>query len=114
MKVGNKVSPVLLLLKASEDHLGAGDVLLWVGQVNVESVLPPGHALVLVSLGVGEPSSLTSLSAPHAVKVGSLLVFASGLDSVTLGTGLGEDLLTIGSTHDLKDEERRINCFVNC
>merc|ERR1719400_675838 len=76
LQVGNKVGPVLLLLEASKDHLGAGDVLLGVGEIDVQGVL-----------------------APDSVKVGSLLVFATRLHSVTLGTGLGEDLLPVVSAH---------------
>merc|ERR1719430_964391 len=99
LEVGNKIAPVLLLLEASEDHLGAGDVLLGVGEIDVQGVLVPGDALVNVGLGVGEASSLTSLSAPSSVKVRSLLVFPTSLHSVTLGTGLGEDLLPVCSAH---------------
>ena len=99
MEVGNQISPVLLLLESSEDHLGAGYVLLGVGEVDVEGVLAPGHALVLVGLGVGEAGGLAGLSAPHSVQVGPLLVLAPGLDSVALGTRLGEDLLAVVCAH---------------
>ena len=44
LEVGYQVSPLALLLDAGEDHLGAGDVLLGVGQVDVEGVLAPGDA----------------------------------------------------------------------
>ena len=99
MKVRDQISSVLLLLEAGKHHLGTGDVLLGVGQVDVEGVLGPGDPLVLVGLGVGEAGCLARLSAPHPVEVGSLLVLASSLDSVALGAGLGEDLLTVISTH---------------
>ena len=76
------------------------DIFLGVGEVHVQSVLAPDDALVLVGLGVGETSSLSSLSAPDSVEVWSLLVFPSSLNSVTLGTGLREDLLSVVSAHD--------------
>ena len=62
MKVRDQISSVLLLLEAGEGHLGAGDVLLGVGQVDVEGVLLPGHSLVLVGLGVAEPRRLPSFT----------------------------------------------------
>merc|ERR1719443_1238735 len=99
VEVSNQVIPVLLLLGASEHHLGAGDVLLGVGQVNIQGVVPPCDSLLNVSLGVGEPGSLSGLSPEHAVEVGSLLVLASSLDGVALGTGLGEDLFTVIGAH---------------
>merc|ERR1719151_527543 len=99
VEVSNKVIPVLLLLEPGEHHLGARDVLLGVGQVDIEGVVPPGDGLLDVSLGVGEPRGLSSLSTEDAIEVRALLVLASSLDSVALGTGLGEDLLTVISTH---------------
>ena len=76
------------------------DIFLGVCEVHVQGVLAPSNAFVNISLGVREPSSLASLSAPDSVEVWTLLVFPSSLNSVTLGTGLREDLLTSGSAHD--------------
>ena len=56
LDVGYQVAPVLLLLEAGEDHLGAGDVLLGVLEVDVKGVLVPGDADV--GRGEGEPPSL--------------------------------------------------------
>merc|ERR1719195_2354157 len=92
LDVGYQVAPVLLLLQAGEDHLGAGDVLLGVLQVDVEGVLVPGDPLADVGRGVGEPSCSSSLPAPHTVKVGTLLVLAAGLNSVALRASLCENL----------------------
>ena len=75
------------------------DVFLGVGEVDIQGVLVPGDALVNISLGVGEASSLTSLSSPGSMEVGPLLVFTASLYSVALGTGLGEDLLASVGTH---------------
>ena len=50
LQVGDQVGPVLLLLESGEDHLGAGDELLWLGQVLVQSLGAPGDALVDVGL----------------------------------------------------------------
>ena len=99
IEVSNQVIPVLLLLEASEHHLGAGDVLLGVGEVDIQGVVSPCDGLLNVGLGVGEPGGLSSLSPEQAVKVGSLLVLASGLNSVALGARLGEDLLAVSCTH---------------
>merc|ERR1719225_538531 len=99
MEVSNQICSVLLLLESSEHHLCPWDIFLGVDEVFVQGVLAPCDALVLVGLGVGEASSLTSFPSNHAAEVGSLLVFATSLHSVTLGTGLGEDLLASSSTH---------------
>ena len=49
--------------------------------------------------GVREASGAAGLPAPHAVKVGALLVLASGLDGVALRARLREDLLAVISGH---------------
>ena len=41
-----------------EDHLGPRNVLLWVGQIDVQCLLLPGDPLVLVGLGVAETRRL--------------------------------------------------------
>merc|ERR1719195_457361 len=100
IQVSDEIRSIFLLLEACIHHLGSWDVLLGIGEILVQGVLTPGNALVNVGLGVVEPSSLSRLSSDHSIEVGSLLVLASSLNCVTLGTSLGEDLLTIGSTHD--------------
>ncbi len=50
---------------------------------------------VFVSCGVSEARSLACFPSKKAVKVGSDLVLASGLDSVTLGASLNEQLLAL-------------------
>ena len=60
-----------LLLQPRVDHLGARDVLLRVGQVDVQGVLAPGDALVLVGLGVAEARGLPGLTANQPPEVGS-------------------------------------------
>ena len=99
LQIGDKIVSVLLLLQTSEDHLSTRDVLLRVLKVNIKSVYIPGDAFVLVSLGVIEPHALPCLPAEHSMEVGSLLVLPSSLYGVTLGTGLGEDLLAVISAH---------------
>ena len=44
VEVRDQVFPVLLLLEAGEDHLRAGNVLLGVRQIHVESVRSPDDA----------------------------------------------------------------------
>ena len=92
---------VLLLLQPRVDHLGARDILLGVGQVDVQGLVVPGDALVDVGLGVGEASRLAGLPSNDTVEVGTLLVLAPGLHGVALGTRLGEDLLAVSCTHSL-------------
>jgi len=99
LQVGNQVVAVLFLLQAGEDHLGAGDVLLGVGEVHVQRVRAPGDALVLVRLGVGVSRGLAGLPANQAVQVGALLVLAASLNSVALSARLGEDLLSVVGRH---------------
>lgn len=48
--VGNEVSPLFLLLDASEHHLGARDILLRVQQVFVEMLVGPHDGRVFVCL----------------------------------------------------------------
>ena len=48
----DQVIAVLLLLKSTEGHLGARDVLLWVLEVLEESIGVPGDSLLLVGIGV--------------------------------------------------------------
>ena len=71
LDVGYQVAPVLLLLEAGEDHLGARDVLLGVLEVDVKGVLVPGDALADVGGGVRKAGSSSGLSSPHAVQVGA-------------------------------------------
>merc|ERR1719180_456525 len=99
LNISNQVTAVLLLLQTSEHHLGAGDVLLGVGQVDIEGVLFPGDALVNVSLGVVKTRCPSSLSSPDTMKVRPLLVLATSFYGVALGTCLCENLFAIGCTH---------------
>ena len=69
LEISNQVISFLFLLESSEHHLGARDVLLGVLQVHIQGVLAPGDALVLVGLGVGEASGLTSLAANQSPEV---------------------------------------------
>ena len=101
IQVSNQVFSILLLLESGVDHLGTGDVLLWVGQINVQGLVVPGDALVDVGLGVGKTRSLASLSSNDSMEVGPLLVLASSFNSVALGTGLGENLFSVIGAHFL-------------
>ena len=92
---------VLLLLQPRVDHLGARDVLLGIGQVDVQGLVVPRDALVDVGLGVSEASRLAGLPPNDTVEVWPLLVLAPGLHGVALGTCLGEDTLALVSTHYL-------------
>ena len=80
-------------------NIDTWDIFLGVDEIFVQGFLTPRDALVNIGLGVGEASRLACLSAPDSVEVWSLLVLATSLDSVTLGTRLREDLLASSSTH---------------
>lgn len=87
----NQVIPVLLLLQATESHLGAGDVLLGVLEVREEGLFVPLDALLLVGIGVGVAVNGTRLAAKQAVQGRADLVAAAILNGVALGaTGLEE------------------------
>lgn len=90
-EVGNEILAVLLLLQATESHLGSGDVLLGVLEVSEEGVIVPGDALLLVGVGVGVAIDGSGLAAEKTVQGRTDLVGTALLDSVALGaTGLEE------------------------
>lgn len=89
--VRNQVIPVLLLLQATEGHLGARNVLLGVLEVGEEGVLVPSDALLLVGVGVGVALDGTGLAAEEAVQSRADLVAAALLNGVALrAAGLEE------------------------
>jgi len=100
----DQVCSVLFLLESSKDHLGARNVLLWVGQVYVQSLFVPCDPLRLVSLGVGEVRSLPSFPPNKAKQVWTLLMFSSLVVSVALGTSLHENLLSVVNAHPRLDK----------
>ncbi len=109
---GNDVVPLPLLPQPSKDHLGARDVLLWVGEVLIQGLLVPGDALGLVCRGVVEALSLPRLPAHHAMQVGSHLVASAGLDGVTLPALHLEDLLAlfrVAATHDYANKVNKLS-----
>lgn len=90
-EVSNEILAVLLLLQATESHLGSGDVLLGVLEVSEEGVIVPGDALPLVGVGVGVALDRSGLAAEETVQSRTDLVGTALLDSVALGaTGLEE------------------------
>jgi len=101
-QVGDQVGALVLLLQTGKDHLCSWDVLLGVGEVDLQGVFIPIHALLDVGFGVSETGRLTSLSAPESPQVGAGLVFASILDGVALGATLDEDffaLVDVSTSH---------------
>merc|ERR1719443_595300 len=100
-QISDEIRSVFLLLEACIHHLGSWYVLLGVGEVLVQCVLTPGDSLVLVCLSEVEPRGLSSLTSPNSMKIWTLLVFTSIFYSMTLGTSLGENLLTVLGTHNL-------------
>lgn len=99
LDIRDQVVPVLVLLQATEGHLGAGNVLLGVLEVGEESALVPGDALLLVGIGVGVAVDGAGLAAEEAVQSGADLVAAVLLDGVALGTaGLEQAGALLGVT----------------
>lgn len=118
--IRDKIIPVLLLLQATERHLGPGDVLLWVleilklratilhqqthtivkdGQHSFEthqSGLGPDNTLLLVGIGVLEALDHAGLASEQAVEVWANFVGAALLESVALGTTSLEQVCTLG------------------
>lgn len=56
-----------------KDHLGSGNVLLWVGQVDIQGLLLPGDPLVLVGLGVAEPRRLPCFTTDQTPQIGTCI-----------------------------------------
>jgi hypothetical protein len=95
----DEVVPVLVLLQATESHLGAGDVLLGVLKVVEQGALVPGDTLLLVGVGVGETLNLARLAAEQTVQSRADLVALTLLQGVALGaTGLEEVGTLLGVT----------------
>ncbi|EPY42486.1 cytochrome c [Angomonas deanei] len=96
VQVRDEVSALLGLLEASEGHLGAGHELLGVFQIDIEHVVGPDDAGVLVGLAVGVPLDRAGLAVVDTEEVGTHAVGAALGGGVALrGTTL-EDLLTAG------------------
>lgn len=60
LKVGYKISTIILLLEAGEDHLCAGNVFLGVLQVNEEGILVPYDACNIETVLYG-PNTYTGM-----------------------------------------------------
>jgi len=97
LKVGDQVVTFLLLLKTSEGHLGARNVLFGVLQVFEEGLFTPSDTLGNVGRGVREPFGLASLSSENTVEVGADFVSLTGLKSMALSTAGLEKGSTLGS-----------------
>lgn len=85
----------LVLLQATESHLGTGNVLLGVLEVLKESVLVPDDTLLLVGVGVGEALGLARLAAKQTVEVRSDLVLTASLKGVALSAAGLEEVSTL-------------------
>ncbi|MPC12877.1 hypothetical protein E2C01_005592 [Portunus trituberculatus] len=111
-EVGNQVFSLLLLLESSEDHLGARDVLLRVGEIHVESVRGPRDALRLVGVRVHIAGCLTRLAPNKTVEVGTGLVLAARLHRVALCTPLHEQLLALLNVAHCQQKDRLYSKYI--
>lgn len=80
LEVGNEVSTLLGLLKASENHLSAGNVLLGVVEVLIQSLFVPCDSGVLVGGSVSKALAASGLATEESVERGTLLVNTGGYD----------------------------------
>jgi hypothetical protein len=102
---------ILLLLQATEGHLGAGNVLLGVLNVVEQGLVIPDNALVLVGVGEAVASSGTGLAAEETVQVGADLVAAVLLDGVALSTTGLEEVGTLLSVTWREKSDLVSSCF---
>ena len=58
-----------------KNHLGSGNILLWVGQVDIQGLLLPGDPFVLVGLGVAEPRRLPSFTTNKTPQIRTCIYF---------------------------------------
>lgn len=77
LEVSNKISTILWLLQARENHLGTWDVLLRVEEVIEQRLLAPKHTLVLVGVRVCITSCGTRSAAEQATEIWALLMTAT-------------------------------------
>src|SRR4029077_18241923 len=91
--VGPEVAPLLLVLDAWENHLGAWDFGSRVRNVFEEHVLAPGDAGVLVGIRVAVIRGGTGFAAVDPVQLRTDLVLGAVADRVT-----GKALLERGFT----------------
>merc|ERR1711934_524926 len=101
LEVGHEVVALLLLLNASEGHLGALDVLLGVDEVLGKDLLIPGDARLLVGTGVVVPIHSAGLAAEETGQVGAGAVLGvRARHGMTLQALLLEDLSSLANvTH---------------
>lgn len=94
-QVSDQVVPVLLLLEATEGHLGTRNVLLGVLEVGEQSVLLPLDALLLVGIGVCVTLNGTGVTAEKPVQSRADLVTAASLNGVALSASGLEQTSTL-------------------
>jgi len=94
-QVGDQIVPVLGFLQTAKGHLGSGNVLLWVLQIDIQGVLIPGDPLLFVGISVRESFDLASLPAKNTVQIGADLVSTAVLEGVTLCTASLEKISTL-------------------
>src|SRR3974390_724080 len=81
LDVGPQVVDFLLVLDASEDHFGAGDLGPWILDVFLEVRLVPNDAGILVGAGIVEARNGAGLAAVEAVELRADLVLRAGADA---------------------------------
>src|SRR5215468_4607150 len=94
-QIGEQGCPVLRLRQPREGHLGAGRIVLRLGQELVEVLKGPLPAQALDRVGVAEVVEMSLLVADDVPQVGADLVRAA-LAEVVAGLALAGDLLAIG------------------
>merc|ERR1712168_476387 len=95
IQVGDQIGSLGRLLQTSKDHLCPWDILFGVGKVDIQRVLTPDNAFLLIGFCVSESGGSASLPAPESPKIGSCLVLAAFLHRVALSASLDEQLLAL-------------------
>jgi len=97
LEVGDKVAPFLALLQTSVCHFGTRNVLLGVFKVLKKRIFIPCNSFADVGSSVRVSLGLSSLATEESVEVGTSLMRAASLNSVTLTAAIVEKRSTLFS-----------------
>nr|CAJ01647.1 hypothetical protein orf111 [Methylocapsa acidiphila] len=68
-EIGDEIVPIRFLRQAGEDHLGAGDHGLGIGEIFVQLRLVPGDAGILVGVGIAIALDRAGLAPDQAIQL---------------------------------------------
>ena len=108
-QIGDQICAVLDLLDAGEGHLGAGDVILRLGEKRVQAFIGPAAGFFGQCLGIGKSVNRAALGVDDVPQIRADLVLAVFLHVVT-GPAFRRDLLArrrIGRSQQTDDGFQR-------